>query len=110
MRRVILFFTMFFSLAYAGLEDFNIGTWNLQDSSAATESKWNVSVRQLITGDSPLDVLMVQEAGVLPQSAMMTERVVQPVGVGIPTHKYEWNLGIASRPQSVWIYYSHALM
>ncbi|MDA3969675.1 cytolethal distending toxin subunit B family protein [Helicobacter ibis] len=106
MRKVILSFVIFFSFVYAGLEDFNTGTWNLQGSSAATESKWNVSVRQLITGDSPLDVLMVQEAGVLPQSAIMTERVVQPVGVGIPTHEYEWNLGTASRPKSVWIYYS----
>lgn len=106
MKKIILIFSLCVGFAFAGLEEFNIGTWNLQGSSASSESKWNVSVRQLISNDAPLDVLMVQEAGVLPQSAVMTPRVVQPVGVGIPTHEYEWNLGTASRPQTVWIYYS----
>lgn len=78
----------------------------MQGSSAATESKWNVSIRQLITGANPMDVLAVQEAGVLPSTAMMTPRQVQPVGVGIPIHEYIWNLGSVSRPSSVYIYYS----
>ncbi|AJC85289.1 cytolethal distending toxin subunit B family protein [Campylobacter peloridis] len=94
------------SLVFANLEDYNVGTWNLQGSSAATESKWNVSIRQLVTGDNPFDVLAVQEAGALPSTAMMTPRQVQPVGVGIPIHEYTWNLGSLSRPNSVFIYYS----
>ena len=56
-------FILFLSLSFlwADLEKYNVGTWNLQGSSAASESKWSVSIRQLITGDNPLDVLMVQE-------------------------------------------------
>lgn len=95
-----------FNVLFAALENYNTGTWNLQGSSAATESKWNVSIRQLITGANPMDVLAVQEAGVLPSTAMMTPRQVQPVGVGIPIHEYIWNLGSVSRPSSVYIYYS----
>ncbi|AJD06865.1 cytolethal distending toxin subunit B family protein [Campylobacter lari] len=100
----ILLFSI--SLLFANLDDYNVGTWNLQGSSAATESKWNISIRQLISGDNPLDILAVQEAGVLPSTAMMTSRQVQPAGVGIPIHEYEWNLGSLSRPNSVFIYYS----
>lgn len=56
--------------ALANLEDFKVATWNLQGSSAANENKWNVSVRQLITGPGAADILAVQEAGVLPSTAM----------------------------------------
>lgn len=102
----IVFLILSFNVLFAALENYNTGTWNLQGSSAATESKWNVSIRQLITGANPMDVLAVQEAGVLPSTAMMTPRQVQPVGVGIPIHEYIWNLGSVSRPSSVYIYYS----
>ncbi|EPR4192296.1 cytolethal distending toxin subunit B family protein [Campylobacter jejuni] len=94
------------NLLFGALEDYNVGTWNLQGSSAATESKWNISIRQLVTGDNPMDILAIQEAGVLPTTAVMTQRQVQPVGIGIPIHEYEWNLGTSSRPNSVFIYYS----
>ncbi len=106
MKKIILSFIFSVSLAFSALDDYNVGTWNLQGSSASTESKWNISIRQLVTGDNPLDVLAVQEAGVLPSTAMMTPRQVQPPGVGIPIHEYEWNLGSLSRPNSVFIYYS----
>ncbi|RKO64734.1 cytolethal distending toxin subunit CdtB [Campylobacter sp. P255] len=106
MKKIILSFIFSASLVFGALDDYNVGTWNLQGSSAATESKWNISIRQLVTGDNPLDILAVQEAGVLPATAMMTPRQVQPVGVGIPIHEYEWNLGSLSRPNSVFIYYS----
>ncbi|EAK1935985.1 cytolethal distending toxin subunit B family protein [Campylobacter jejuni] len=106
MKKIILSFVFNASLAFGALDNYNVGTWNLQGSSAATESKWNISIRQLVTGDNPLDVLSVQEAGVLPATAVMTPRQVQPVGVGIPIHEYEWNLGSLSRPNSVFIYYS----
>ncbi|TXE83192.1 cytolethal distending toxin subunit B family protein [Campylobacter peloridis] len=102
----ILLLILSINLVFANLEDYNVGTWNLQGSSAATESKWNISIRQLVTGDNPMDILAVQEAGVLPSTAIMTPRQVQPVGVGIPIHEYEWNLGSLSRPNSVFIYYS----
>lgn len=100
---IVLVFT---TPARANLEDFKVATWNLQGSSAANENKWNVSVRQLITGNGAADILAVQEAGVLPQSAMITERMVQPATVGIPIHEYTWNLGTSSRPNTVFIYYS----
>ncbi|EAI4690940.1 cytolethal distending toxin subunit B family protein [Campylobacter jejuni] len=102
----ILLIILSINLSFASLEDYNVGTWNLQGSSASTESKWNISIRQLVTGSNPMDVLAVQEAGVLPSTATMTQRQVQPVGVGIPIHEYEWNLGTSSRPNSVFIYYS----
>lgn len=92
--------------SWANPEDFKIATWNLQGSSAANENKWNISVRQLITGTGAADILAVQEAGVLPSTAMITERMVQPVAVGIPIHEYTWNLGTSSRPDIVYIYYS----
>lgn len=106
MRKIILILFSFI-YAFAGFENYNIGTWNLQGSSAAsTESKWTISIRQLITGENPLDILMVQEAGVLPSTAVMTPRQAQPAGVGIPIHEYIWNLGTLSRPNNVYIYYS----
>lgn len=106
MKKILLILFGFIH-TFAGFENYNIGTWNLQGSSAATtESKWSISIRQLITGENPLDILMVQEAGTLPSTAVMTQRQVQPVGVGIPIHEYTWNLGTLSRPNNVFIYYS----
>lgn len=102
----IVFLIFSVNLLFGALENYNSGTWNLQGSSASTESKWNISIRQLVTGDNPMDILAVQEAGVLPSTAMQTPRQVQPVGVGIPIHEYEWNLGSSSRPNSAFIYYS----
>lgn len=94
------------SFSGANLDDFRIATWNLQGSSAANESKWNINVRQLITGNDSADILLVQEAGSLPASARRTGRVVQPTGVGIPIEEYLWNLGTSRRPDFVYIYYS----
>ncbi|EPV3098043.1 cytolethal distending toxin subunit B family protein, partial [Campylobacter coli] len=42
----IVFLILSFNVLFAALENYNTGTWNLQGSSAATESKWNVSIRQ----------------------------------------------------------------
>ncbi|OOR99495.1 cytolethal distending toxin subunit CdtB [Canicola haemoglobinophilus] len=92
--------------SFAALNNYNVATWNLQGSSASSESKWNINVRQLITGRDSADILMVQEAGSLPLSAMQTQRVIQPVGVGIPINEYVWNLGTTTRPNNVYIYYS----
>lgn len=78
MKKIICLF-LSFNLAFANLENFNVDTWNLQGSSAATESKWSVSVRQLVSGANPLDILMIQEAGTLPRTATPTGRHVQKV-------------------------------
>lgn len=99
-----LFLLLISILAFAKVDDFNVATWNLQGSSAATESKWNVSVRQLISGDNPADILMVQEAGSLPSSARRTGRVVQPGGT--PVEEFIWELGTSTRPRTVFIYYA----
>ncbi|MFC0309194.1 cytolethal distending toxin subunit B family protein [Gallibacterium trehalosifermentans] len=106
-KKILLCYSIFMATtAWANLEDYKVATWNLQGSSAANENKWNVSVRQLITGPGAADILAVQEAGVLPSTAMITERTVQPATIGIPIHEYTWNLGTTSRPDNVFIYYS----
>lgn len=93
-------------MATARLEQYNVATWNLQGSSASNESKWNINVRQLLTGIDAADILMIQEAGSLPASAQPTGRIVQPEQVGIPIEEYRWNIGTASRPNLFYIYYS----
>ncbi|ACX82304.1 Deoxyribonuclease CdtB [Aggregatibacter actinomycetemcomitans] len=101
----VVFCTMLFSFSsYANLSDFKVATWNLQGSSAVNESKWNINVRQLLSGEQGADILMVQEAGSLPSSAVRTSRVIQHGGT--PIEEYTWNLGTRSRPNMVYIYYS----
>lgn len=90
----------------ANISDYKVMTWNLQGSSAAGESKWNISVRQLVTGMDGADILMVQEAGSVPATAVLTGRQIQPVGVGIPIDEYTWNLGTIRRPDTRYIYFS----
>ena len=75
MMKILLCLLISFSFALANLEDYRVSTWNLQGSSANTESKWNVSVRQLITGDNPANILMIQEAGAIPATARRTGRI-----------------------------------
>lgn len=104
MKKLLCFLAMSFSLAFGNIEDYKVSTWNLQGSSANTESKWNVSVRQLITGDNPANILMIQEAGALPSSARRTGRLVQPGGT--PIEEFTWELGTNSRPRMVYIYYA----
>lgn len=101
----VVFGAVLFSLSsYANLSDFKVATWNLQGSSAVNESKWNINVRQLLSGEQGADILMVQEAGSLPSSAVRTSRVIQHGGT--PVEEYTWNLGTQSRPNVVYIYYS----
>lgn len=101
-----LLFSLISLSSWATFDQYKIATWNLQGSSAANESKWNINVRQLVTGDQSADILMIQEAGTLPASAQRTQRMIQPVGVGIPIDEYTWNLGTGRRPDLVYIYYS----
>lgn len=73
----VVFCATLFSLpSYANLSDFKVATWNLQGSSAVNESKWNINVRQLLSGEQGADILMVQEAGSLPSSAVRTQTLV----------------------------------
>ncbi|EKC2495425.1 cytolethal distending toxin subunit B family protein [Salmonella enterica] len=87
----------------AALTDYKVATWNLQGSSARSESKWNVNVRQIISGSAAVDILMVQEAGSPPSSAADTGRIIN---AGIPVRELTWNLGSNSRPQQVFIYFA----
>lgn len=90
--------------AYAALTDYKVATWNLQGSSAQSESKWNVNVRQMISGAGAVDVLMIQEAGSAPATSIDTGRVIN--SPGIPIRELTWNLGSNSRPQQVFIYFA----
>lgn len=105
MKKILFYLCISSCVLFANLEDYRVGTWNLQGSSAATESKWSVSVRQLIVGDDSLNVLAVQEAGAVPASAQRTGRQIQPGGT--PVEEYIWQLGTSTRPRSVYIYYSN---
>lgn len=105
MKRFLIFPILISSLLFGALEDYKSGTWNLQGSSAATESKWSVSVRQLIVGENALNVLAIQEAGAVPASARRTGRMIQPGGT--PIEEYIWDLGTSTRPRSVFIYYAN---
>lgn len=77
---------------------------NLQGASATTESKWNINVRQLISGENAVDILAVQEAGSPPSTAVDTGRVIP--SPCIPVRELIWNLSTNSRPQQVYIYFS----
>lgn len=81
MKKFLIVLLLCFSTLLANIEDYSIATWNMQGSSAATKSKWNVNIRQLISGNSAADILLVQEAGSIPVSTVYTGTVVQPVGV-----------------------------
>lgn len=92
-------------ILWAKPEDFKTASWNLQGSSANTESKWSVSVRQLVTGENAADILAIQEAGTLPQTARPSGRAITTVS-GIPIEEFIWDLGTRSRPDNLFIYYS----
>ncbi|EAA8634482.1 cytolethal distending toxin subunit B family protein [Salmonella enterica subsp. enterica] len=89
---------------YADLTDFKVATWNLQGASARAENKWNVNIRQLISGENAVDILAIQEAGSPPGTASDTGRII--ASPGIPVRELTWNLSTNSRPQNVFIYFS----
>lgn len=105
MKKLILLCVLLSAQLFGGIDDYKVASWNLQGSSAASEGKWSVSVRQLISGDNAADILAVQEAGTLPQTATQTSRVI-PAPAGIPIAEYRWDLGTRSRPEQAFIYYS----
>lgn len=65
----------YISFACANISDYKVMTWNLQGSSASTESKWNVNVRQLLSGTAGVDILMVQEAGAVPPQRFLPDDI-----------------------------------
>ncbi|MGG2494352.1 cytolethal distending toxin subunit B family protein [Pseudomonas aeruginosa] len=100
---ISLYSVSFSVLSVAAIEDHRSATWNMQGSSASSESKWRVNVRQLMTG---LDVLAIQEAGSPPESAQPTSRVIpSPAGTSIPIHELTWNIGTSTRPEIYYIYF-----
>jgi cytolethal distending toxin subunit B len=91
---------------WAAIQDYQVVTWNMQGASAAVESKWNTSVRMLLNGMSaPAAIVALQEAGDVPQSALLTQRTFPQAG-GLPMAEYQWNLGSTSRPLNYFIYFS----
>lgn len=96
--------------AVAAVTDYKAATWNMQGSSAATESKWNINVRALVSSNGAVNVLSLQEAGTPPSSATLTGRVIPPVvtmeGTSIPIQEFEWNLGTQRRPNMRYIYFA----
>lgn len=105
MKKFVLLCMILSVQVFADINDYKIASWNLQGSSAASESKWSISVRQLITGESAADILAVQEAGTLPHTATQTQRVISSPS-GIPIAEYLWDLGTRSRPEQAYIYYA----
>lgn len=96
---------MFFSYpTLAAPDDFKTATWNLQGASANTENKWNINVRQLISGENAVDILAIQEAGTPPSTATDTGRIIPTPG--IPVRELVWNLSTNSRPEHVFIYFA----
>lgn len=100
----ILLISLFASILCAGIENYQTGTWNLQGSSASSESKWNINVRQIVSGIGSLDILAIQEAGSLPASMTPTGRFTTTGDFNAT--EFTWNLGTTSRPQNVFVYYA----
>nr|BAW94605.1 cytolethal distending toxin B [Campylobacter hyointestinalis] len=105
-RLVILVALLSASLLFSAIDDFKTATWNMQGSSASSEAKWSVSIRQMFSGDNGLDILAVQEAGSLPRTARATGRVFDFNGTDVNVTEHIWNLGTNLRPSFVFIYYA----
>ncbi|QIP94543.1 cytolethal distending toxin subunit B family protein [Serratia fonticola] len=100
-------------ISHANLNDKNVVSWNLQGSSASTESKWNANIRTMLIGlgaYGDIDILNVQEAGSVPSSAQLMPqlglRLDNPNQLAVPVEEYEWNLSTSSRPNIYYIYFS----
>ncbi|MEX3937705.1 cytolethal distending toxin subunit B family protein [Paraburkholderia phymatum] len=117
----ILLIIYFPGNAWTAVNDRRVVTWNLQGSSASTESKWNSNIRTVLLGnrdDGPIpvsrhiDVMMIQEAGSLPASITsnpplpLEGRLVNPDLVVAPINEYVWNLGTSRRPIDYYVYFS----
>jgi len=102
---ILLVLVMMSGNSHAGVDDYRTSTWNLQGSSAQTESKWGINVRQMVSpyrNDDHSQILAIQEAGNPPASAHRLPSPGQPDGVplynptGVPANEffaYIWDLG-----------------
>lgn len=106
LTKLLLMLSFSFTLSHAVIDDFKTATWNMQGSSASSEAKWSVSIRQMFSGASGIDILAVQEAGTLPQTARATGRTFDFNGTSVQVSEHIWNLGTSQRPSFVYIYYA----
>ena len=106
LTKLLLILGLSFTLSHAVIDDFKTATWNMQGSSASSEAKWSVSIRQMFSGASGIDILAVQEAGTLPQTARATGRIFDFNGTSVQVSEHIWNLGTSQRPSFVYIYYA----
>lgn len=106
LTKLLLILGLSFTLSHAVIDDFKTATWNMQGSSASSEAKWSVSIRQMFSGASGIDILAVQEAGTLPQTARATGRTFDFNGTSVQVSEHIWNLGTSQRPSFVYIYYA----
>lgn len=106
LSKFFLILSFSFTLSHAVIDDFKTATWNMQGSSASSEAKWSVSIRQMFSGASGIDILAVQEAGTLPQTARATGRTFDFNGTSVQVSEHIWNLGTSLRPSFVYIYYA----
>ena len=106
LTKLLLILGFSFTLSHAVIDDFKTATWNMQGSSASSEAKWSVSIRQMFSGASGIDILAVQEAGTLPQTARATGRTFDFNGTSVQVSEHIWNLGTSLRPSFVYIYYA----
>lgn len=106
LTKLLLILGFSFTLSHAVIDDFKTATWNMQGSSASSEAKWSVSIRQMFSGASGIDILAVQEAGTLPQTARATGRTFDFNGTSVQVSEHIWNLGTSQRPSFVYIYYA----
>ncbi|MGG7048301.1 MULTISPECIES: cytolethal distending toxin subunit B family protein [unclassified Campylobacter] len=105
MKKIKILLCFIATLCFASPDDYKLATWNLQGSSAATESKWNISVRQIVSGANAADILAVQEAGSIPTTAMLTGRNERSADTIVT--EFLWQLGSVSRPEQAYIYYAN---
>lgn len=82
----------------------SVATWNLQGGAQTTDYKWRTRVPQLAREH---DVVVLQEAGVAPFSALHLEqmRVDDPFGQPHDVNHYRWSGGTASRPEGYQLFF-----
>lgn len=81
-----------------------VATWNLQGFGPGDEHKWRTDLLHLARNN---DLVVVQEAGVLPSSARLVQRldVADQFGVFHQVDQYLWQAGTAGRPEEYQVYF-----
>jgi hypothetical protein len=106
-------------VASINLQGSNDGTPTPRGQSS-TENKWLTVVLGLLRnagGDAPMDIVAMQEAGAVPQTARDAPFNIANqqntnwggnVGDGPAAQAFNWNVGTATRPESYYIYWVNA--